>query len=137
MRRGDYLTHKGIFRNLRYGYYANALSLFDYDKIFIFSDDIPWCREKFKSEYFGKEIDFIDLNEYLSFDLMRLCKHHIIANSTFSYWAAILKDNPEQVVICPKEWLVNIEQDDGNEIFFPKQWVKIEGNVISVCLKPK
>jgi len=131
VRRGDYLTHKGVFRNLKFEYYMRALSCSpEGDQIFIFSDDIPWCREKFKKDYFYRDIVFVDLNEYLSFELMRLCTHHIIANSTFSYWAAMLKNDPEQVVVCPKEWLVNKVQDNGNELFFPKRWIQIQGNVV-------
>jgi hypothetical protein len=131
VRRGDYLTHKGIFRNLKLDYYMRALAVCpEGDQIFVFSDDIPWCRDKFKKEYFYRDIVFVDQNEYLSFELMRLCKHHVIANSTFSYWAAILKEDSEQIVVCPKEWLVNRIQDNDNEIFFPKHWIKIQGNVI-------
>jgi hypothetical protein len=131
VRRGDYLTHKGVFRDLKFDYYMRALAEFkDGDTVFIFSDDLPWCRVKFKPDYSKRKFVFVDLNEYLSFELMRLCNHHIIANSTFSYWAAILKDDPNQVVVCPSEWLVNKIQDDGKEIFFPKHWLKIQGNAV-------
>jgi hypothetical protein len=131
VRRGDYLTHRGVFRDLKFDYYVRALAICpEGDELFVFSDDIPWCKGKFKKDYFYRDITFVDLNEYLSFELMRLCNHHIIANSTFSYWAAILNNNPEQVVVCPKEWLVNKVQDDGNELFFPKRWIQIQGNAV-------
>ena len=125
IRRGDYLTHKGVFRDLKFEYYYNALKNTDGD-LFIFSDDIPWCKEKFKKEYFSRNITFVELTDYLSFELMKHCKMHIISNSTFSYWAAILSGNP---TICPQHWLGDKEIDTV-ELHYPKEWVKTEDYVV-------
>lgn len=124
VRRGDYLNQKG-FHDLPLRYYFEAIGMLSRrDSIFIFSDDIPWCREKFKQDYFQEKITFIDMEDYLSFELMRLCKKNIATNSTFSYWAALLNDNPCKVVVSPNRWLGDPEPDI-KEQRFPKEWIKI------------
>lgn len=127
VRRGDYLVQEG-FHELPFRYYFEALNYIRGD-LFIFSDDMKWCREKFKRSYFNREIFFVDLEDYLSFDLMRNCKNNIMANSTFSWWASFLNDNEDKKVVTPREWLCNdIQETDGNEVYFPKEWIKIKGN---------
>jgi hypothetical protein len=89
--------------------------------IFIFSDDIPWCKQKFNDFY--SNITYVDLDDYLSFELMRLCKHNVTTNSTFSYWAAILNDNPDKIVVSPYKWLG--DQVINDKLRFPEEWIKI------------
>jgi hypothetical protein len=131
VRRGDYLIQKG-FHELPLRYYFEAISMLSRkDHLFIFSDDIPWCKTKFKQDYFQEKITFVQMRDYLSFELMKLCKKNVIANSTFSWWAAYLNDNPDKVVVTPREWLCNdIQEVDDNEVYFPKQWLKVTGNAI-------
>lgn len=100
VRRGDYLLHPNHLV-LPLQYYQNALSYMDAMKknteVFIFSDDLDWCKENFM------DCHFVELgDECLEFDLMRSCKHFIIANSTFSWWAAYLSLNA--TIIGPKRW---------------------------------
>jgi hypothetical protein len=99
VRRGDFVNHPRHLV-LSLSYYRSALlymSSFKKDvKVFIFSDDIPWCKENFG------EVTFIEENDYLSFELMRACKHFIISNSTFSWWPAYLSLN--STVIAPGNW---------------------------------
>jgi len=100
VRRGDYLLHPNHLV-LPLQYYQNALLYMDAMKkdiqVFIFSDDLDWCRNNFA------ECNFVELPEdYLEFELMRECKHFIIANSTFSWWAAYLSMNA--TIIAPKNW---------------------------------
>jgi len=109
VRRGDYIGRNG-FQILPLKYYFEALLKVKGD-LFIFSDDIPWCKQYFKEDYFSRKITFIDLEDYLSFELMKFCKHNIIANSTFSRWAAYLNNNPEKIVIAPSGWGLS-DRDD-------------------------
>lgn len=103
VRRGDYLIHPNHLV-LPLQYYQNALMYLDAMRkeieVFIFSDDLDWCADHFEDCY------FVELPEdYLEFELMRECKHFIIANSTFSWWAAYLSLNG--IVIAPKKWWRN------------------------------
>lgn len=100
VRRGDYLLHPNHLV-LPLKYYENALSYMNAMKkdteVFVFSDDLDWCRDNFM------ECHFVDLgDECLEFELMRSCKHFIIANSTFSWWAAYLSQ--DATIIAPKQW---------------------------------
>jgi hypothetical protein len=125
VRRGDYLTNEA-FNVLPFSYYLEALKCI-YGDIYIFSDDIKWCRQNFKQEFFDREITFIHLKEYLDFELIRLCTHHVIANSTFSWWAAYLNNNTDRIVVCPKQWRVR-EKDQKkfmSEFLLPDNWIKL------------
>ena len=88
-------------------YFENAIQLMNKQipnaKFFIFSDDIPYVKENFS---FLKNYHIVDFNtknnSFRDMQLMSLCKHNIIANSTFSYWGARLNKNPYKIVICPR-----------------------------------
>lgn len=51
-------------------------------------------------------------NDYAEFVLMSRCKHHILANSSFSWWASYLNKNPEKTVLAPPRWLNGVENRD-------------------------
>jgi hypothetical protein len=74
-------------------------------KFYIFSDDPSWCREHFTAMdqtiicHAGAECDPL-----IDFHLMKQASHHIIANSSYSWWAAWLGKKPGQIVLCPPKW---------------------------------
>ena len=130
VRRGDYVLQGG-FHELPFKYYFEALSLTKGD-IYIFSDDIPWCKEKFKEEYISRKITFVQLEVHLDFALMRLCKHHIIANSTLSYMMAILEDHLDNVIVVPSGWISGARElgdkelmEKANGMYYYDRWLKI------------
>lgn len=85
-------------------YYEKAVAMFPEDSLFILcSDDIEWCKENLS--HLSKNLLFIEGNHYIhDFYLMSLCHHNIIANSTFSWWAAYLNTHPNQIVVTPEHW---------------------------------
>jgi hypothetical protein len=113
-----------VWRDLPAQYYFTAMREIKGD-FFIFSDDIPWCKETFKQVYFSKKLTFVDIEDYLAFELMRLCKHNITTNSTFSWWTAFLNDNLDKKVYRPTHY-PGVNEQDSDEYRFPKEWIKIE-----------
>lgn len=120
VRRGDYVTtHKNFYTNLfREGYYERAMDLFPGADFLVFSDDIPWCKE----QAVFADCDFSEGNdEVTDLNLMAGCEHNIIANSSFSWWAAYLNPNPNKKVIAPKHWFL----DDIERVTIPDSWKRI------------
>lgn len=102
IRRSDYLNLNNYYYTLDLEYYDTALDLLPKNlPIFVFSDDIPWCKANLKY----KNLHFITNSPKLDLQIMSLCTHNIIANSTFSFWAAYLNSNITKKVIAPKKWL--------------------------------
>lgn len=121
VRRGDYLTTPK-FKTLPLIYYYEALQHIKGD-LFIFSDDLEWCKRHFKTEYFDREITFVDLPDYLAFDLMRQCSNFIISNSTFSTLAAYLCTNPNKIVIGSKDVCIESPIEREKKEYQPKEWI--------------
>jgi hypothetical protein len=119
VRRGDYVTNAG-FNVLPLQYYTKAVKYVK-GNIFVFSDDIPWCKEHFKKG------TFVQMEDYLEFELMKLCTHNIIANSTFSWWATFLNDSPNKIVVAPKQWRAREEDQIKfmNKFVLPEEWIKL------------
>lgn len=104
VRRGDYLAaqHIGYHPVQTLDWYEKCFSRFGNDFLYVvFSDDIEWCKENFKNNNFV----FSDLKtNYEDLCAMSMCDHHIIANSSFSWWGAWLNPKKDKRVIAPKLW---------------------------------
>jgi|688.fasta_scaffold263731_2 hypothetical protein len=99
VRRGDYVGIPHILPPTPVNYYNNAIdSIGDYDHLFIFSDDLPWCYNSFNYN----KMTFVDTDELEALKMMTLCSKHIICNSSFSWWGAYLSDSEK--VIMPNVW---------------------------------
>ena len=110
VRRGDYVGHPTL-DVLDLSYYNKAFdvlsSIVSGLSVFVFSDDIAWCRENLSfgsadlcfvdQQYTGPKAEF-----YLQ--LMALCNHYIISNSTYAWWGAWFGKYPKKIVIAPKIW---------------------------------
>ena len=114
IRRGDYLVLKHIYVQLGGKYYSGAIthikSKIAKPHIFVFSNDIVWCERQFLATLSdeckkGVGFEFVvnngEGNAAQEMELMRSCQHAIIANSTFSWWAGYLIDNPNKIVLAP------------------------------------
>jgi hypothetical protein len=110
LRRGDYVTVFGHSAVLSMGYYEKAIQQIKKDaprsSFFVFSDDPAYAKQRF-----GSEPDFVvvDINNsdtaHEDLVLMSMCHHHIIANSTFSWWGAWLNPRGDKQVLAPSRWL--------------------------------
>jgi hypothetical protein len=119
IRRGDFLTESKYVK-LGKDYYNKGIELIQNEhgekSIYIFSDDIPWCRENFP-------YPIIDKPDYLAWEILRSCKYKIISNSTFSWWAAYLSDG---ITIMPEVWYKDKKrQDNFNKTFAVEKWIKL------------
>ena len=123
VRRGDYLSLSEFHHNLSTSYYFNAIKQFPRGtKYLIFSDDINWC----KTVFIGDDYIFIESQSDIEdLYLMSLCKHNIIANSTFSWWGAWLNCNPDKIVIYPNKWFGVSNSSLPTTDMFPDEWVCI------------
>ena len=129
VRRGDYVTDpKTSSEHLACGleYYDKAFELLKTKVanpiLFVFSDDIEWCKNNLKPDL---PVFFSDpaMPDYEDFALAVRCKHDIIANSSFGFWAAWLNDNPGKIVIAPKKW--NNKHQKEHDNLLPPEWIKI------------
>ena len=69
------------------------------------------------------ESELIGEKNHIYFQLMRLCRHFIIANSSFSWWGAWLSDNPDKIVIAPKKWFRFSFHNTRDLI--PEKWIRV------------
>ena len=120
VRRGDYLTKPNFHPVCTVEYYQKAMEEIG-GGIFIFvSDDIEWCKENFK----GDEFTFIHEDDYIELYLMSMCKHNIIANSSFSWWGSYLNQNKDKIVISPDNWF-GVDGRLKTENIYGEGWVVI------------
>ena len=129
VRRGDYLT-LSAHAVCDEAYYTRALDRLlqgveGTPTVFVFSDDPDWAKanlplpvEKVVVDFNGPETDFEDMR------LMSLCRHNIIGNSSFSWWAAWLNANPDKRVAGPARWFG--EPKMRNPDILPGDWLRIE-----------
>lgn len=121
VRRTDYLLNQHHHPIQDKIYYDEALSYIkDYDKIFIFSDDIDWCKNNLKYQNITFVTGQSNIEDLI---LMSNCKHNIIANSSFSWWSAWINDNINKTIVAPKRWFGPNHQ--YNYEMIPDSWIRI------------
>ena len=87
------------------------------------SDDVDWCRANFER----RDVLFVTGNpDWVDLYLMARCDHHIIANSTYSWWSAYLNRNPERRVIYPMPWFAGKKRERDMSDFFVPDWTEIQ-----------
>lgn len=128
IRRGDYLLKKDFY--LIYGkeYINSAINILKNKinnlKLFIFTDDIIWTEKNFDVD--EKKVFIVSKytkETWEDLELMSLCKHNIISNSTFSWWAAYKNNYKKKTIIAPKKWIK--ENNYHINDLFMKDWILI------------
>ena len=133
IRRGDYLSGrmKRMYDTCSKEYYSRAIEISSKSstdwKVFVFSDDIKWSAEFLNLK--KDRVVYVDSREYpdpqcMDLYLMSKCKNNIIANSTFSWWAAWLNSNPDKIVIAPSKWYRGKLNDFTNDLI-PDKWIRV------------
>ncbi len=131
VRRGDYAHDPKYSQThglIGLEYYRQAISLMRQrvaaPHFFVFSDDPEWAMHNLSVD---AAVDYVTHNGidggHDDIRLMSQCKHHIIANSTFSWWGAWLAHRPDQIVIGPKRWFANNPVNTADVL--PAAWVRI------------
>jgi hypothetical protein len=128
IRRGDYVTNSNfakVFNICDINYYNKAIELIktkvDNPTFFVFSDDVEWCRNNINIDgevYYEDGTDPV----WEKLRLMYSCKHFIISNSTFSWWAQYLSRNDDKVVVAPSRWANTGYPYD----IYDNKWYKID-----------
>lgn len=132
IRRGDYLTDAKT--NSYHGlcnldWYYRAVSVISHGistpHFFVFSDDYEWAIQHLRLNYPTQFIKpQVDGQEGIDMYLMSLCKHNIIANSSFSWWGAWLNQNAQKRVVAPENWFANAPHDTRDLI--PSSWQRLD-----------
>ena len=130
IRRGDYITNRKA--NLELGtapmsYFKSAIAYITKKvaspRFFVFSDDQLWAKSNLNT---GFPTDYIENNKgpcsFFDMQLMSRCRHHIITNSSFSWWGAWLNPDREKIVIGPRKWFANHKRAHNP---CPPEWVLV------------
>lgn len=126
IRRGDYLKYPAYKNICSEDYYMNAV---DYIKervespvFFVFTNDVEWAKQLFKDK--NEKVVFVTGNDgphsYMDMILMTYCRHHIMANSSFSWWGSILTHDSTGITIAPQKWINTSPTPD----IWHKSWKK-------------
>jgi hypothetical protein len=127
VRRGDYLTHKPAAKIDYSVLLSRARALFQQRlkqaslQFIIFSDDMLWCKENLR----GGDIVYSRGQAMLDdFRMMMGCTHYVIANSTFSWWAAFLNSDPDKMVLIPSRWYADRSASESGLV--ARGWITID-----------
>ncbi len=130
VRRGDYLQNPKVRAThgvCQLEYYRLAIQYVaarvQRPVFFIFSDDMGWVKKNLRIDF---HCEYVDHNQgvesYNDMRLMSLCQHHIIANSSFSWWGAWINSRSDKIVVAPKRWLAGAVNTSD---VLPKEWVSL------------
>jgi hypothetical protein len=130
VRRGDYAMWSGGPRVLPIAYYRRAMDVIARQvgrpRFFVFSDDMAYARENLPQD---ADIVYVDHNDehhpHEDLRLMASCQHHIIANSTLSWWGAWLNSKADKIVCAPVRWGL-VDPDERMPDLLPANWRQVE-----------
>ena len=126
VRRGDYFLPKfvSVYGVCTEKYFQDAMvemkSKVSNGRLFVFTDDVDWTTSHLQ---FGEDdviVPNYEISQFAYIELMSLCTHHIISNSSFSWWGAVINEKPDSIVICPAKWTLT-----SDETIALDKWIKI------------
>ena len=131
VRRGDYVSHPRASRARSVctpSYYQRCVAYLaerlGHLHLFVFSDDPDWVAANLRFEYPTTLVSTVPARpEHEDLRLMSACRHHIIANSSFSWWGAWLNPHHDQLVLAPRRWMNDARVDDRDVV--PARWIKV------------
>jgi Glycosyl transferase family 11 len=119
VRRGDYLTFPHHHPPCTVDYYRKAMAEFPGAHFIVFSDDIEWCKLYLR----GPDVEFSEgFSPDRDLQRMIACDHHIIANSSYSWWGAYLGQNLKKRVIAPRKWFGPAKASWSTVDLLPESW---------------
>lgn len=121
IRRTDYLGFPNHHPVCDLDYYKTAMDMIGKQTTFVVvSDDIEWCQNNIRADAYS---DSSDRNKDLH--IMMNASYNIIANSSFSWWGAWLNQNPNKIVVCPKNWFGPAYKHYDMRDLRPEDWIQI------------
>jgi hypothetical protein len=127
VRRTDYLTNSGNHPPCSIDYYQRALEVVPQSlPIIVFSDDIEWCKRQ--AFFHGSRWVFSHhRSNIVDMCLMSHCSHHVIANSSFSWWGAYLSANSNKIVVAPYKWFGTEGRTAAYDTsdLLPDNWIRV------------
>lgn len=132
VRRGDYVSNVGtasVHGSVRPDYWHRAIDLMNHIHgedvtYFLFSDEPDYLASEFNDLRNAVVVRSEPSRPYEDMFLMRGCQHHIIANSSYSWWGAWLNDNPAKTVIAPAQWFTRAKLAKANTMdLYPEGWI--------------
>ncbi|MBU2567063.1 alpha-1,2-fucosyltransferase, partial [Patescibacteria group bacterium] len=127
-RRGDDQLNKSKYGVPTLEYYNKALKAIiesgvKNPHVIIFTNDPDWVKENFKPSVSHEYAVDLSLTDFQELALMSYCKHHIVANSTFSWWGAWLGNAEDKIIIAPNRWLRSSDYDTSG--IYSEGWIKM------------
>jgi hypothetical protein len=132
VRRGDYVsdpaTHS-FHGTCGLDYYRACIEIVGSrvrdPRFFLFSDDLDWVRDNLDIPFDTLYVDHNDARTgHEDVRLMSQCRHHIIANSSFSWWAAWLGTNPNKIIVAPRRWFADKRKQAASAHLVPDTWLR-------------
>ena len=126
VRRGDYLMLQHNHCVLTSDYYQDVINKHfkdNIDQIYIFSDDIEWCKS-----VFGDQVNYVENSIGVQLFLMSKMKHLILSNSTFAWWGGYLNQN-NGTIVAPTPWFgPNNSYINTDDLYYPS-WIKFNHTI--------
>ncbi len=132
VRRGDYVSDPkiaGVHGTVALDYYVRAVELIaertgSDPRVFVFSDDPVWAAANLRLDCPMRILDHNGATRASEdMRLMAACRHHILANSSFSWWGAWLNPSADKIVVAPRPWFRDAALDDSTLV--PERWIRL------------